>query len=162
MCYEFSLFSNLSRVARFYIDGVSGSEKYAVDSAVSRTSDQAAWHLFVLSVDHQTESFEVQSAKIGYWPHIDDTKHFLYFWFPMSYFSKASSTCLNCLLFPNIYFFIKDHIYLSLWEVFAHSQKFLNSKERRLIHKLSTVALIPFSRDGELLHEWVKVESFSI
>ena len=58
--------------------------------------------------------------------------------------------------------FIKDHIYLSLWEVFAHSQKFLNSKERRLIHKLSTVALIPFSMDGELLHEWVKVESFSI
>ena len=38
MCYEFSLFSNLSRVARFYIDGVSGSEKYAVASAVSRTS----------------------------------------------------------------------------------------------------------------------------
>ena len=105
MCYEFSLFSNLSRVARFYIDGVSGSEKYAVASAVSRTSGQAAWHLFVLSVDHQTESFEVQSAKIGYWPHIDDTKHFLYFWFPMSYFSKASSTWINCLLFPNRYFY---------------------------------------------------------
>ena len=53
----------------------------------------------------------------------------------MSYFSKASSTWIHCLLFSNRYF-IKDHIYLSLWEVFAHSQKFLNTKERRLNHKI--------------------------
>ena len=128
MCYEFSLFSNLSRVARFYIDGVSGSEKYAVASAVSRISDQATWHLFVLSVDHQTESFEVQSAKIGYWPHIDDTKHFYTFGFQCRTSQRPHPPDYIVFYFQ-IDIFIKDHIYLSLWEVFAHSQKFLIQKK---------------------------------
>ena len=158
MCYEFSLFSNLSRVARFYIDGVSGSEKYAVASAVSRTSGLA----FICSLRGSSDRI-LWSPVCKNWILASHRWHktFLYFWFPMSYFSKASSTWINCLLFPNRYFYKGSYLPVPVGG-FCTQPEIPDSKERRLIHKLPTVALIPFSRDVDWLHEWVKVEPFSI